>query len=82
MTRNVILWYEGMIGPCLITFLSHWCISLPVGYVLSSTELVSDKMNAAGWWYGLGLGLTIGFIASIIRLSVIFNRVKKSLKAS
>lgn len=57
-----------MTGPFAITFGIHWGISLPVGYLLSSTTLLTDEMGAKGWWYGLGVGLCFGIVAVVLRM--------------
>ncbi|MDO5615463.1 MAG: MATE family efflux transporter, partial [Cruoricaptor ignavus] len=49
--------------PSILTFISYWVITIPLGYVLC----VSLEMGAFGMWIALGLGLTISAILLVSR---------------
>ena len=66
-----------MAGPFFITFIAHWGISLPAGYVLSSTALIGAPLGAVGWWYGLGIGLVVGVLLAALRMQTIYARALK-----
>ncbi|QJC35598.1 MATE family efflux transporter [Enterobacteriaceae endosymbiont of Donacia sparganii] len=52
----------------LITFISYWLIGLPVGYILSITNLITNPMGPSGFWIGFIIGLTIAAILIILRI--------------
>jgi MATE family multidrug resistance protein len=58
-------------GPTIITFISYWIISLPIGYVLGFIF----KLGVTGVWIGLLIGLT----CSAIMLTIRFNYKSKKL---
>lgn len=49
--------------PSIITFVSYWVITIPLGYYLT----VSEKMGAFGMWIALGIGLTISALSLVLR---------------
>lgn len=55
-------------GPFLITVFAHWGVSLPSGWLLGSSSILGGAMGAAGWWWGLLLGLSVALAASLFRL--------------
>ncbi|QJC34009.1 MATE family efflux transporter [Enterobacteriaceae endosymbiont of Donacia cinerea] len=52
----------------LITFISYWIISLPIGYILSITNLITHRMGPPGFWIGFIIGLIIAVILTILRI--------------
>lgn len=58
-------------GPTVITFISYWVISLPVGYVLGFIF----NLGVIGVWIGLLIGLT----CSAILLTIRFNYKSRKL---
>ncbi|QJC37230.1 MATE family efflux transporter [Enterobacteriaceae endosymbiont of Donacia thalassina] len=52
----------------LITFISYWIISFPIGYILSFTNLITHPMGPSGFWIGFIIGLTTGAILIILRI--------------
>lgn len=43
--------------PMLIMLFSFWGVGLPLGYILTFTDLLAPAMGAAGFWVGLTGGL-------------------------
>ena len=43
--------------PMLIMLFSFWGVGLPLGYVLTFTDVIAPAMGAAGFWVGLTGGL-------------------------
>ncbi|QJC36823.1 MATE family efflux transporter [Enterobacteriaceae endosymbiont of Donacia vulgaris] len=52
----------------LVTFISYWIISLPIGYILSITNLITYHMGPSGFWIGFIIGLIIAVILIILRI--------------
>lgn len=65
--------YKDTFIPLILVFVSFWLIGLPVGYILGLTDLIFPAMGAAGFWYGLLIGLSAGAVMLMTRL----NRVSK-----
>lgn len=49
--------YKDTTIPFLIMLFSFWGVGLPVGYMLTFTDLFTPAMGAAGFWVGLTGGL-------------------------
>jgi len=60
--------YKDTAIPLLMVFIAYWVIGLPAGYVLGFTDWVSDPQGAAGLWYGLLIGLSVGAVLLTTRL--------------
>ncbi|WP_293267594.1 MATE family efflux transporter [Neptunomonas sp.] len=60
--------YKDTTIPLVIVFIAYWVIGLPLGYVLSLTDIILPAMGAAGFWYGLVIGLSVSAILLMIRL--------------
>ncbi len=54
--------YKDTSVPLLVVFVAYWLIGLPSGYILGLTDLLVPAMGAAGFWYGLVIGLTVAAI--------------------
>lgn len=63
--------YKDASIPLLMVFTAYWLIGLPVGYTLGLTDLILPAQNAAGFWYSLVLGLSVGAILLASRLRII-----------
>ncbi|QJC37646.1 MATE family efflux transporter [Enterobacteriaceae endosymbiont of Donacia bicoloricornis] len=52
-----------------ITFISYWIISLPIGYILSITSLItSHPMGPSGFWIGFNIGLVFSTLFILLRI--------------
>jgi MATE family multidrug resistance protein len=60
--------YKDTSIPLLIVFIAYWIIGLPLGYTLALTDFILPAMGAAGFWYGLVIGLSVSAVLLIIRL--------------
>jgi MATE family multidrug resistance protein len=60
--------YKDTAIPLLMVFIAYWVIGLPAGYVLGFTDWVTDPQGAAGLWYGLLIGLSVGAALLTTRL--------------
>ncbi|WP_417512701.1 MATE family efflux transporter [Marinobacter sp.] len=49
--------YKDTFIPLLIMLFSFWGVGLPLGYVLTFTDIIARAMGAAGFWIGLTGGL-------------------------
>ncbi len=61
---------EDVKMPTIISLISYWIISLPIGYVLG----IVLKFGAVGIWYGFLIGLIFAAILLIIRLKYLLNK--------
>lgn len=50
--------YKDTRIPMFIMLFSFWGVGLPLGYVLTFTDLLCPALGAAGFWVGLTAGLT------------------------
>ncbi len=75
-TAGALRGYKDTRIPLRIVFISYWLIGLPVGHYLARAQ----GLGAAGYWYGLLVGLACGALLLTLRL----NRVSHvpSLAAS
>jgi MATE family multidrug resistance protein len=60
--------YKDTAVPLLMVFIAYWLIGLPVGYVLGFTQWLTAPQGAAGLWYGLLIGLSVGAVLLTTRL--------------
>ncbi|WP_168893784.1 MATE family efflux transporter [Enterobacteriaceae endosymbiont of Donacia cincticornis] len=51
-----------------ITFISCWVIGLPIGYILSMTNLIINAIGPIGFWIGFIMGLIIAVLLIILRI--------------
>ena len=66
--------YKDTFGPMKIMALSYWGIGLPVGVVLSTTNLIVEPMQAVGMWIGISLGLLVAATLMVLRVKETSNR--------
>lgn len=60
--------YKDTRVPLYIMLLSFWGICLPLGYLMTFTDILGVRLGAAGFWVGLTLGLTSASILLTARL--------------
>lgn len=60
--------------PMYIMVLSFWGLCLPLGYVLTFTDLLGSALGAAGFWIGLTVGLSSAAVLLALRLFVFSSR--------
>jgi MATE family multidrug resistance protein len=70
--------YKDTFIPLLLVFVSFWLIGLPAGYLLGLTDWLVPAMGAAGFWYGLLIGLSAGAVMLMTRL----NRVSRHVETT
>jgi len=66
--------YKDTFGPMKIMALSYWGIGLPVGVILSTTNLIVEPMQAVGMWIGICLGLLVAATLMVLRVKETSNR--------
>ena len=54
--------------PMLIILLSFWGVGMPLGYVLTFTNIITPTMGAAGFWIALIAGIASACALLLIRL--------------
>lgn len=60
--------YKDTAIPLVMVFIAYWVIGLPVGYTLGFTDWLTPALGAAGLWYGLLIGLSVGAVLLGTRL--------------
>lgn len=45
--------------PLVIMAAAHWGISIPLGYLLAETSVLTPPLGLIGWWYGLFTGVIL-----------------------
>jgi MATE family multidrug resistance protein len=60
--------YKDTRVPMLLAILAYWVITLPLGYVLGLTDILTPAMGAPGFWISLVVGLTTSGIFMSSRL--------------
>lgn len=68
---GILRGYKDTTRPLLMVFTAFWVIGLPSGYSLGMTDIFGPAMGAAGFWYSLVLGLTVGAILLLFRYQTI-----------
>lgn len=61
--------------PMFIMLFSFWAIGIPLGYILTFKDWISEPMGAAGFWVGLTAGLAHAASWLIFRLLWISRKV-------
>ncbi len=61
--------------PLLLVFVAYWLVGMPAGYILGLTDLLGPPLGAAGFWYGLLLGLSLGALLLGTRLALMAKRL-------
>lgn len=66
---GILKGYKDTKSIFFITFISYWIISLPIGYILSITNLITTHpMGPSGFWIGFIIGLTVAAILVLLRI--------------
>lgn len=60
----------------IVSVISYWCISMPLGYILAHGILTDYEFAARGFWIGFICGLSTAAIIYISRLVYIFKNKK------
>jgi MATE family multidrug resistance protein len=66
--------YKDTFGPMKIMAISYWGIGLPLGIVLSITDIITEQMGAVGMWGGMATGLLVAAILMVRRVRKISNK--------
>ena len=66
--------YKDTFGPMKIMAISYWGVGLPVGIILSITDLVTKQMGAVGMWTGMALGLLVAAVLMVRRVRMISTK--------
>lgn len=56
---NALRGYKDTRVPLLIMLFAFWGVSMPLGYILTFTDLLGPPLGAKGFWIGLILGLVL-----------------------
>ena len=66
--------YKDTFGPMKILAVSYWGVGLPVGIILSITNLITEQMGAVGMWAGMAFGLLVAAVLMVRRVRQISSR--------
>jgi len=48
--------------------ISYWGVGLPLGIILSITDLIVTQMGAVGMWTGMATGLSVAAVLMVRRV--------------
>ena len=60
--------YKDTFGPMKIMAISYWGVGLPLGIILSITDLIVTQMGAVGMWTGMATGLSVAAVLMVRRV--------------
>ena len=60
--------YKDTFGPMKIMAISYWGVGLPLGIILSITDIITDQMGAVGMWTGMATGLLVAAVLMVRRV--------------
>lgn len=60
--------------PLAIMSAAHWGISIPLGYLLAETSVLTPPLGLIGWWYGLFTGLILAAPVLAWRVSAVLAK--------
>ena len=63
--------YKDTFGPMKILAVSYWGVGLPVGIMLSITNIITEQMGAVGMWAGMAFGLLVAAVLMVRRVRLI-----------
>ena len=66
--------YKDTFGPMKILAVSYWGVGLPVGIMLSITNIITEQMGAVGMWAGMAFGLLVAAVLMVRRVRLISSR--------
>ena len=66
--------YKDTFGPMKILAVSYWGVGLPVGIMLSITNIITEQMGAVGMWAGMAFGLLVAALLMVRRVRLISSR--------
>ena len=66
--------YKDTFGPMKIMAVSYWGVGLPVGIMLSITNIITEQMGAVGMWAGMAFGLLVAAVLMVRRVRLISSR--------
>lgn len=61
--------YNDTTAIFVVTILSYWCLTLPLGYTLAMTDLIVPAMGVTGFWFAIVFGLTAAALLFLLRIS-------------
>jgi MATE family multidrug resistance protein len=71
--QSALRGYKDTIVTFLMTFTAYWIITLPLGYLISMTDIIVSPMGAEGFWVSLIVGLTVSGVLLCLRLKKVSN---------
>ncbi len=66
--------YKDTFGPMKIMAVSYWGVGLPLGIILSITDIITYQMGAVGMWTGMASGLLVAAILMVRRVRKISQK--------
>ena len=60
--------YKDTFGPMKIMAISYWGVGLPLGIILSITDILTTQMGAVGMWTGMASGLLVAAVLMVRRV--------------
>jgi MATE family multidrug resistance protein len=74
---NALRGFKDTRIPMYIMLFSFWVIGIPLGYILTFNDWITEPMGAAGFWIGLTAGLAHAALWLILRVIWISRKVSE-----
>ncbi|EPE37412.1 multidrug resistance protein [Candidatus Photodesmus katoptron] len=72
--------YKDMKSIFNRTFISYWILGLPIGYILSMTNIIVEPMGVHGFWIGFIIGVSSAAFLLSLKLHMIHHNKSIKLK--
>ncbi|MEH6451679.1 MAG: MATE family efflux transporter [Psychromonas sp.] len=73
--------YKDTKVPMLLACTAYWGIALPLGVILSMTDIITPARGESGFWIAIITGLTLSAVLVFIRLIYVIKQRNKSITA-
>ncbi len=81
-TIGALRGFKDTLVPMIISLVSYWCISLPLGYLLAEGRLFTPALGIYGYWAAMSFGLLLTAICVGIRLRMTSRRILGGLSSN
>lgn len=74
--------YKDTKVPMFLACMAYWGVALPLGVMLSMTDILGPARGESGFWIAIITGLTLGACLLFIRLIYVIKQRRKSIAAN
>jgi len=81
VTMSALRGYNDTKALFVISIISYWAISIPIGYILCFTDLIVPRIGVVGFWVGLIMGLMVASISLMLRICYLEKMTPEQINA-